>query len=82
VRSRLGRLGGIGGLGGIGRKKEDPPKATQEPPKEVTWQEVTLLEQVTEITNLSSTVDASKFQVPTGFKQVENEMKKLANRKQ
>jgi len=81
VRSRLGRLGGIGGLGGIG-KKQDPPKPTQQAPQEVTWQEVTLLEQVTELTNLSSTVDASKFEVPAGFKQVENEMKKLANRKQ
>ena len=81
VRSRLGRLGGIGGLGGIG-KKQDPPKATQQAPQEVTWQEVTLLEQVTELTNLSSTVDASKFEVPAGFKQVENEMKKLGNRKQ
>ena len=82
VRSRLGRLGGIGGLGGLGRKNDDPPKSTQQAPKEVTWQEVTLLEQVTELTNLSSTVDASKFEVPAGFKQVENEMKKLANRKQ
>ena len=81
VRSRLGRLGGIGGLGGIG-KKQDPPKPTQQAPQEVTWQEVTLLEQVTELTNLSSTVDASKFEVPAGFKQIENEMKKLANRKQ
>ena len=79
VRSRLGRLGGLGGLG---RKSDDPPKSTQQAPKEVTWQEVTLLEQVTELTNLSSTVDASKFEVPSGFKQVENEMKKLANRKQ
>jgi hypothetical protein len=81
VRSRLGRLGGIGGIGGIGRKKEEPPKPTQQP-QEVTWQEVTLLEQVTELTNLSSTVDVSKFEVPAGFKQVEHEMKKLANRKQ
>jgi hypothetical protein len=79
VRSRLGRLGGLGGLG---RKSDDPPKSTQQAPKEVTWQEVTLLEQVTELTNLSSTVDGSKFEVPAGFKQVENEMKKLANRKQ
>jgi hypothetical protein len=81
VRSKLGRLGGVGGLGGLGRKKEEPPKPADQPAKEVTWQEVTLLEQVTELTNLSSTVDASKFAVPAGFKQVEHEMKKLANRK-
>jgi hypothetical protein len=76
VRSRLGGI--AGGLGGLGRKKEEPAK--QAPP-EITWQEVTLLEQVTELTNLSSTVDATKFQIPAGFKQVEHEMKKLANRK-
>jgi hypothetical protein len=73
IRSRLG------GLGGLGRKKEEPAKA--EAPKEVTWQEVVLLEQITELNDLSSTVDATKFSVPAGFKQVENDMKKLANRK-
>jgi hypothetical protein len=36
------------------------------------------MEQVTELTSLSSTVDASKFAVPAGFKQVEHDMKKLA----
>jgi hypothetical protein len=39
------------------------------------------MEQVTEITNISSTVDASKFQVPAGFKQVENELKKMSQKK-
>lgn len=78
VRSRLGGI--TGGLGGLGRKKEEPSKADQKP-QEVTWQEVILMEQVTELTGLSSSVDASKFQVPAGFKQVENEMKKLANKK-
>jgi len=41
-------------------------------------QPVVLMEQVTEISSLAATVDASKFAVPTGFKQVEHEMKKLA----
>ena len=45
-------------------------------------QPTTLIEQVTEITNLSSTVDASKFQVPVGFKQVENELKKFSQKQQ
>ena len=77
-RSRLGGLGGA--LGGLGRKKEEPPKQTAQQ-QELTLQPVTLMEQVTEITNLSSTVDASKFSVPAGFKQVESEMKKLSQKK-
>src|SRR5436190_4211236 len=75
-RSRLGGLGGA--LGGLGRKKEPPKPDT---PQQVTLQPATLMEQVTEITNLSATVDATKFSVPAGFKQVENEMKKLSQRK-
>ncbi len=75
-RSRLGGLGGA--LGGLGRKKEEPQQAQQQ---ELVLQPATLMEQVTEITNMSSTVDASKFQVPAGFKQVENELKKLSQKK-
>jgi|SoiMethySBSTD1v2_1073268.scaffolds.fasta_scaffold05264_15 hypothetical protein len=70
------RLGGLGGaLGGFGRKKEEAKPADQAAP--VTLQPVVLMEQVTELNSLSATVDASKFAVPTGFKQVEHEMKKL-----
>lgn len=82
IQGALGRsrLGGL--VGGLGRKKQEAPQqAEPEQPKEVTWQPVTLLEEVTELTNLSSTVDASKFGVPAGFKQVESEMKKLGARK-
>ena len=75
-RSRLGGLGGA--LGGLGRKKEEPKDAQQQ---ELVLQPTTLMEQVTEITNLSSTVDASRFQVPAGFKQVENELKKVSQKK-
>ena len=75
-RSRLGGLGGA--LGGLGRKKEDPKDAPQQ---ELVLQPTTLMEQVTEITNLSSTVDAARFQVPAGFKKVENELKKLSEKK-
>jgi len=82
IQGALGRsrLGGLAGLGGLGRKKEEPPKQAPQT-QEVTLQPVTLMEQVTEITNLSSTADASKFFVPAGFKQVENELKKLSQRK-
>ena len=71
------RLGGLAGLGGFGRKKPEEPKAAEQP-QQVTMQPVVLMEQVTELTSLSATVDASKFAVPAGFKQVEHEMKKLA----
>ena len=83
IQGALGRsrLGGLAGLGGLGRKKEEPPKQTPQQTQEVTFQPVTLMEQVTEITNLSATADATKFSVPAGFKQVENEMKKLGQRK-
>jgi hypothetical protein len=83
VQGALGRtrLGGLGGaLGGLGRKKEEPKKAEQQ--QEPVLQPTTLMEQVTEITNLSSTVDATKFQVPVGFKQVENELKKISQKQQ
>jgi len=71
------RLGGLAGIGGLGRKKQEESKPA-EPAAQVTLQPVVLMEQVTEISSLSATVDASKFAVPTGFKQVEHEMKKLA----
>ena len=71
------RLGGLAGIGGLGRKKPEEPKpAEQAAPAPL--QPVVLMEQVTEISSLAATVDASKFAVPTGFKQVEHEMKKLA----
>jgi hypothetical protein len=72
------RLGGLAGLGGLGRKKQETPKpAEQGQPQQVTLEPVVMLEQVTELSALSATADASKFAVPAGFKQVEHEMKKL-----
>ena len=71
------RLGGLAGIGGFGRKKPEESKPA-EPAAPVPLQPVVLMEQVTEISSLAATVDASKFAVPTGFKQVEHEMKKLA----
>ena len=82
VQGALGRgkLGGLGGaLGGFGKKKEEPKQVAQQ--QELVLQPTTLMEQVTEITNLSSTVDASKFQVPVGFKQVDSELKKISQKK-
>jgi hypothetical protein len=73
-RTRLGGLGGA--LGGFGRKKQEEAKPAEQA-QQVPLQPVVLMEQVTELSGLSSTVDAAKFAVPTGFKQVEHEMKKL-----
>ena len=76
IGGALGRLGGLGGLGR--RKKADESKEAQ--PAATTTPSAgpgVLMEMTTEITNLSAgPVDAAKFQVPTGFKQVENEMLK------
>jgi len=70
IGGALGRLGGLGGLGR--RKKEEPPK--EEKPATAPG---TLLEITSETTNFSNApVDATKFQVPTGFKQVESPMAK------
>jgi len=70
IGGALGRLGGLGGLGR--RKKEEPPK--EEKPATAPG---TLLEITSESTNFSTaSVDASKFQVPAGFKKVESPMAK------
>jgi len=70
-------LGRFGGLGGLGRKKKEeapaPQTATDAPPAGP------MMETTTQLSKFSSAaVDASKFDVPAGFKQVESEMKKLA----
>lgn len=72
---RLGGLGGVGGLGGFGRKKkqdqqQDPP-AQPQPAKPAAGGGL-LMETTTELSSFSSApVDAAKFDVPAGFKQVE-----------
>jgi hypothetical protein len=74
VGGALGRLGGR--FGGLGRKKQTPeqtsgsqPQAAGGPPS--------MMEMTTELSGFSSgAVDASKFEVPAGFKQVESPMLK------
>jgi hypothetical protein len=69
-----GALGRLGGLGGLGRRKQEPAK--QEQPAS-TSAAGTLLEMTTETVNFSGgAVDASKFEVPAGFKQVQNDLVK------
>jgi hypothetical protein len=94
VGGALGRLGGgrLGRLGGLGRgkKTETQPEPQQpQPPAETApaqgQQQAdlsgALMEITTELTNFSSApVDASKFEVPAGFRQVESETVKALRR--
>ncbi len=74
IGSALGRLGGVGGLGGFGRKKkqdQDQPQPQQQAKGGGAGAGM-LMETTTEMGSFSSApVDASKFDVPAGFKQVE-----------
>jgi hypothetical protein len=79
VGGALGRLGRIGGLGGFGRRRKQEeapaPKQTEGPKK---GEPSVLLEMTSENSNFSTAaVDASKFAIPAGFKEVEHEMKKI-----
>lgn len=80
VGGALGRLGGrLGGLGGLGRKKKQEQQPESQPQPQGQQQQAgspgSLMEVTTELSGFSSgSVDASKFEVPAGFKQVENEM--------
>lgn len=74
-----GALGRLGGLGGLGRRKKTEQPKEEQPAATATSSggQGVLMEMTTEITNLSAgPVDATKFQIPAGFKQVENEMLK------
>jgi hypothetical protein len=81
----LGRLAGgkLGGFGGFGRKKkqDDQPAAEQSGSSQSAAAPQgapgSLMEMTTELSAFStSAVDASKFEVPAGFKQVESDMLK------
>jgi hypothetical protein len=77
----LGRLGGrFGGLGGMGRKKKDQ---TQDQTTgsgsqgQAPGGPGSLMEMTSELSGFSSApIEASKFQVPAGFKQVDSQMLK------
>lgn len=76
----LGRLGRLGGLGGLGRrrKQEEPPPAPKKGESGQAGQPSVLIEATTENSNFSTAaVDASRFAIPAGFKEVEHEMKKV-----
>ncbi len=71
---RLGRLGGFGGFGGRRKKNKDAeePKAPAEASTGTAQQAGLLMEMVIEMNNFSTApIDASRFEVPAGFKQVD-----------
>jgi hypothetical protein len=78
-----GALGGrLGGLGGLGRKKQqDPPPQEQSqqqpPPQQGSGATGSMIEMETTYSNFAPTADASLFDIPAGFKQVESDMKKI-----
>lgn len=83
-----GRLGGFAGaaaggiMGGMmkGKKKEAPPQEAprkEEPKPAAPAGDPILMESTSESSNFSNaSVDSAKFNVPTGFKEVEHDMKK------
>jgi hypothetical protein len=80
----------VGGLGGFGRKKKPaeqapPPPPPPPPPAQTQQAQSTpppaaapgsLMVMSSELTSFAPTADASKFEAPAGFKQVESEMLK------
>jgi hypothetical protein len=80
-----GRFGGLAGaatsgvLGGLGRRRRQEPQPQQEPEADASQPAKTpFMEMTSESSDFSTApVDASKFAIPAGFKQVEHEMKKL-----
>ena len=83
---RAGRLGGaLGGLGGFGRRKKQQQEEQQAAPVQPEQQQAgpaagqpaLLMEMTSELTSFSAApVDAANFEVPAGFKQIENQMVK------
>lgn len=71
--------GALGGRFGLGRKKQQDDSQQQQPDSgaQAGQQGGTLLEMTTEYSNFATTADASLFEVPAGFKQVEAAMKKM-----
>ena len=76
--SALGRLGGLGGFGR--KKKEEPPPATEPAPAPAQSGSAaagTLMEMTTTLTSFSAgSADASKFEIPAGYKQVEPDVRR------
>jgi hypothetical protein len=74
----------LGGLGGFGRKKkQEEPQQQQEQTQAQSGQPGSgiLIESTTESSGFSaSPVDASKFETPAGFKEVQAEIERRSGR--
>jgi hypothetical protein len=84
IESRLGHLGGLGGLGGFGhKKKQDDQQPHQDQTQAQNGQQAggILIESTTESSGFSSAaVDASKFETPAGFKEVQPDIERRGGR--
>jgi hypothetical protein len=72
--------GALGGrFGGFGRKKTDAPaqEQPQQPPQQSAAASGAMIEMETTYSNFAQTADASLFDIPTTFKLVESELKKI-----
>ncbi len=81
--SKLGRLGGrLGGFGGFGRKKQEEPESEPAAQGGQPAGAGSFMDMTSETSNYSqASVDASKFEVPAGFKQAESETLKAMKRR-
>jgi hypothetical protein len=72
----LGRLGGFGGLGR--RKNNDQQKAQEQPAAgQQQTSSGTLMEMTMTLTSFSSgSADASKFEIPAGYKQIDSDLRR------
>ncbi|MCS7315532.1 MAG: hypothetical protein RMI94_05525 [Bryobacterales bacterium] len=79
VGGALGRLGGLGRLGRLGRPKDTPQQPPAPQPAQGTRPAETLLMEITAEASGFSTapVDPSRLEVPAGFRQVENELRRM-----
>jgi hypothetical protein len=73
--------GALGGrFGGLGRKKQQEPPPQEQPQPQAqqqSGQSGALMEAETTYSDFATTADASLFDIPSGFKQVESDMKKI-----
>jgi hypothetical protein len=67
--------GALGGRFGLGKKKPQEEPQQQDGGKQAGG--ATMIEMQTEFSNFAQTADASLFEIPAGFKQVEHDMKRM-----
>jgi hypothetical protein len=83
VAAAVGRLTGFGGFGGFGHKKKSSDNSSEQKPQQSDSSAAnpsapaSLIEMTTRASDFSTaSIDDSRFAVPDGFRQVENELSK------